>query len=547
MSKIPVYQRQNLASSVVCKPGVDTSGQQRVSSIADSYASVANSAFKVAAQRQESIDKIELSALRTEAVVASQQVYNQHQKENVLSPAGKNDVLKEKLDTVFNGIAEKSSNPRIKSAFLVESNQVKGSTLVKETEWAYTQTNTNTKNSLTTSNNTLATQANLVGMSVGSLEGKLQAHRELIATAQKNLEIAQAAGFDTSDFGVKSFQNINGGFIAGLIESDPGLAAQLLDQPDAFYIKDAQGNPVDALGLKEREGYKDAAKKKFEGAVAEADYQNKIAAAQAHGDVYGRIVSGDATLAEINSLETDASGPEEIKHVKALRDIYLERKPFDVKTDSSAYLQFKLKYDKIQADLKKDKRITNPIEQVINFDREITDAVAQRFITQEEGKSLRDLMVTPVYEKAKETHRGGFFGIGQDAWHVGYEAIDSQLDRDKTLTGVAKEQRKYEVLSRFVSEFNTLPNKTETTAKQLAQKIIESNAIRNNPELGSLPATPNSIMTKNGQVTNVLAGASKLAVEQKVSAPGTLRYSKSTGKWSRVYEDGHVEFVEAPK
>lgn len=546
MPSIPQYQRERLASSLVGTPAVDTSGQEIAQSVAKFGAEVAQPLFEAAIERKAAMDSVEASSLHADYVVASQQALEQHKRANLEYPSDKTGQLQQILDDTAKNVSDKASNPRVKEMFAQHAAMVKGEALIKEQNWAFEQENTNTKNRIVTSNNTLASQANSLGMSTGSINDKLTALSELTRTAQQNMITAQRAGFDMTEFGVKGLQSVNGGFISGLIESDPALASKLLESPEAFYAPDTAGNKIDTLGIKEREGYKDAARKKFEGAVATAQYQQKITAAQTHGDIYSKIVKGDATLADINALESPGNTPEENKNIEALRDIYLEAKPFDVKTDSGEYLQFKVKYDKITADLKKDRRLTSPIDQVIGFDREITDAVQKKFITQEEGKNLRDMMIAPVYEKAKDAHSGGFFGLGQSHWEEGYQAIDQQLDKDKTLSGQAKEQRKYEVLKQFVSEFTKRGIKTQTDSVNLAQEIIKNNAVRTNPVLGTLPAMPNSIMTTNGQVTNILSGASKLAVEQGVQQPFVEQVS-NTGKRRRVYKDGRIEMLQDTK
>lgn len=542
MGRIPQYQRSRLASELVGTPGVDPSAGQVASDVAKVSSNVAGQFFDQAIERQRAIDSVEQANLYSEAVVASQQKFDEYQKANQAYPTGKTDILKEQLDSVYKGIAERASNDRVKSSFLTQASSIRSNTLIKENSWARQQENLNTESRIISSNNALATQANVLGMSGGSLKDILQAHSELISTAQQNINTARAAGFDMSKYGIKSLQSINGGLISGLIQDRPELAVSLLNDPNAFYQKTENGI-VDLLGVEERKQYKDAARKRFEGALATADYQAKVNAALAHGDVYSKIVRNEATLADINVLESDSSTEQEKKNTNALRNIYLERKPFDVKTDSSKYLQFKLKYDKIQADIKKDNRITNPVEEIIGFDREITEAVANRFITQEEGRNLRDMMITPVYEKAKNDAKGGgFFGWGQSPWQAGYQTLDTHLDKDKSLRGKDKEQRKYQVLNKFVSEFNKLSNKTEIAARELAQRIIESDNIDRHPVLGTLPATPNSIMTRSGQVNSVLAGASKLTAEQGLQPPFTLMIDKN-GVKARVYKDGRVEEI----
>lgn len=550
---IPQYLRERLASSQTGVPAPDMSGAKIAESVSQLAGGLGKQMLEFDIQRKEALDAVDANNLLTEFDINSQNVLQEHQRAYSSDPANKSQYLKENLDDQLNQVLDRTDNPRVKQLVQKHASAKLGQRVIEENEWAYKQQNIVAGQKIVQTNNTLAIQANLIGASLDLSTGeKMQMVSDLFTSVDGN--IAAASGVLSAEqlakFKLDHPHSVAKGFISGLIDKDPQAAVAILSSPEAFMESTVDENGKvtrlrDMLG-NDRETMKKEAQEKFKSQVSTAELNRQVDAAMAHQDVYGKIVDKTVSVTDFDNLAASATTPEEKQQVQTLRSIYLKNAGFDALTDDKKYIDFTVKYEKIKQDLKdsKYKNIKGPLKDLINFDQELSDAVDQGFIRQEEARSVQRLMTGPLLKKIKKQD-GGFWGFKSPV-DTGYATINDWLKsngRDKDYVTKGK------MLRAFTRQLDAHPDMNQNEAKdaaetigvQIAQDLIKGQALSDNPSLGRLPATPNAVMGQDGQVKNILSGTSQLTPNVNIKAPYIEQVNKVTGERRRVYPDGRID------
>lgn len=521
MGKIPVYQRQNLASSAVGTPGVDTSGQQAFNSVAESSASIANSAFKMAAQRQESIDKTEALKKASDYELAAFKTLQAHTQEYSSDPTNKTDILKEKLNGQLNDILETTTSPRVKSMIQEAGIEIMGRSAIKEASWAHDQQASLALTNITSTINNRANELYVAGQS-----GDLNRFSEVMSSLPSVLETSKGILSPEQMLKLKSDapKSLVNGFIQGAMDQNPAMAAQLLKDGTFDYFGDEKkGNLVRVLSPEDKEKYVETAQKRIKNLADTAQYNRLVTTLSGQEDLVNDFVDNKLTMAQINSIDDP-------KARETFTKLYTDANPLNAEQRLDAYGELWTRFNGLKINKEKTKAKAS-LEELVSFQQEVVDARSKNIITDDEAQQF--------FKSVSKPQEGQL----QKRFREGYKIIDKWLESNGRKGDAMAKGR---LMNKFASgQMHDLKTNSPRLPREVAQLAIREFASEDSPSLGLLPATPNSLMKGDGTQIHILPGQSSIKADAKAERKDyVVKQDPVSGIRARVYTDGTYEVIQ---
>lgn len=522
MARIPVSQREELASSVVGTPGVDTSSADIFNSVAAAGGQVANTAFAIQKQRQEALDAVDANSYLTDFQLQGMDALKEHQQAYATEPSGKTEAfrasLQQRLDTTLTGI----TNPRIKAAVTTASQTTMRSLLVEQSNWAYKQEAVVAGTKVIANSEKLAATARLVaGDNTLSLQDKVNKVSTLFAESGHNIK---TAGFvfapdQHAIFTADSQQGIATGFLNELVDQSPTEAITLLDG----------GYFDNVLDDKTRKQILRDANEKILNVEKTAELAVKVGAINQNVDLWELAQKGQLTMNRVSQLP---DGPNK----KVWRDMVLKTNPLTEQEQFDKYAELWVEYDKI-TDKKGNATVVKAkasYEDILVFQDQMMDLRTQGVITEDQANSFMKTLAIPKDKKGQALVKKT-----QQDLKRSYRAIGNWMQRN----GTQDEKLRGKILAKFIREYDG----KEVPADTAVQHAIKQQMTEDNPALALLPETPNSIMKPDGREIKVLPGQSRLKADVKPSSDKYIvQRNVKTGEERRLYPDGTFEIIKKP-
>lgn len=299
MVSIPKYNREQLASSVVGTPGVDTSAANIFNSVADTADTFSKIAADAAAERKSRIDKAEALKLASDYEIESYKIFEQHTKENAAAPTESTKVLRERLETRMSEISQGITSPGVKDYFTSSAINTVEKNVFRGFDWEKTQEAANAQSNAMKTIENRADEANFAGR-----DGDFNKFAELMAGVPAITEVTKGILSAEKQREMESLapKAIVTDYIYGALDANPALIAKQIKDGSLDYFVDAEGNTQRLLSPEDKKKYLDIAKERVVKLSDEAE-ANFLIETMAEQDRLAELASKKAlTQADIESI-----------------------------------------------------------------------------------------------------------------------------------------------------------------------------------------------------------------------------------------------------
>lgn len=534
MPRIPKFTTQRLASSVVGTPGVSNAGAELARDIAQSADVVFRTNIALTkAQTNEKLTQFELDL---------DELAQQNREENAGNPGNITSAFKEKARNLLNNSLTGVTNGAVRQ----EVNRL-GRNTIQNRQINEQRHEHNQKVSLSF-DKTMST------MDAIGREAFNRARRGDVEGAFSQTDPGLQRAFETSadilpadkqeEIRVAGLKNRATGALYGALESDnPAMVMELL--------KDER--VAEQLTAGEIKNFRSRARRATQNLEAKIQLEDRIQTFAQDAEFFRGVILGEKNLADVQAL------PEGKSRDLAEEYLLVDRPEKSPTEKAKAYTALWTVYQGI-----KDSIEENPselsLEQIINFQNDAVQAQIDGVISESKLQTMLGSFAPTLFEKVEETDgrfksipvvdfiKKNFFGkdtrIPETSLDAGFQVIDGWLEN----SGRGEDlQAKAELLDSFVTQHGRLKIENIDEAYDLSQKVIQQFIREEHPELGMLPATPNSVMKETGRV-DILPGQSKLKPEAKVKQAFKIgvHTDPQTGEQTRVrvFPDGTIEAVK---
>lgn len=525
MAKIPEFQQQQLESSLVSNPSLDTSGKR----IADSVSDLGETGMRVFGQkmieRQQAIETVEANKQATDYEVELEKTYQEHQRNNATDPTGKTDAFKAVAEQMLAERVKNTKGSAAQQSVAVIGQRMLGNKLVQERKWAMEQQSHNAVIDVGTTLNKRAESAYQFGLDgdVQQALSEFSKHTTILAGSKAAISADSYAKLEKA-----APETLAKAAINGMLASHPEKVNEFL-----------KSLPAGTLEPEQTSKYKEEAKAAILNIQKTREFEylaNTVA--QENPDLYQRYINGDATL--LGDLETHPNK----KTASVLREIILKQNPADAEVKAERTMELYTQF----ADLGVAKRkgqivsVAADLEEVLAFQSSVLKAVRNGEISAQTGsKFMRDLsapLAKKIAAKAGKSF-GEAIGFSQpDNMQVGVRAINAWVDKRKDTSNPAG--TKVEMLQKFVERVAKEQPKNREEVSKIINDIQVEQAHFDHPEIAGMVVPPAAHYGSTGVISPVAAG-SKAPTSAKVKAPYTRKWSPTTKKYYRVYADGKKE------
>lgn len=239
MARIPEFQQQRLASSVIGTPGVDPTAGFNARLIGDTAGKAADFAFNVAEKRANALAAANANKRLVEFEIGVGDVREATKAEFSTDPKQGELEFNNRSFELFNSILGQSSDSRANRIFSQAGSSVLDTEKKQFAIFRRNQEVVVAKDQLVDANNLLAMKANSIGESDGTPAG-LQQMFDLIdnsqrATAASEIVLGVKEARNLSKLGPESIAR---GYLEGLIKTNPEFAIETLNNPELIKIFD---------------------------------------------------------------------------------------------------------------------------------------------------------------------------------------------------------------------------------------------------------------------------------------------------------------------
>lgn len=518
MVRIPTFARQQLASSVVGTPGVDTSGVDTMNALARLGGSVVDATFPIARERQQVADTSEAAKLLVDYKLDSDNVLIEHKNNNATQPVESIPTLRQTLGDRLDAMASNISSPTVRNMVIRNGQSVISSRLDEANTWAQKQLLVNTMNNVNTTIDGLAKQSyTIFGDQNTDLNSKVAKLQEYLNEGAKQIPTASRA---LSPEQFEAFQKevptkIISGALYGSMEKNPAEVLAL--------VQSGQLNGL--LDPEQIQKFEKDATAKIKNVADQMQLDQMVSDINSHVEDWGKLQNNELTLAEIDA-KPDSSWKE------TLREIYLKANPL---TEKQSYQEYAGIFDDFtnMSYNKKKKTVKASLEEINAFQDRVLKARAQGVLTKEQANDF--IEKTSMAEEKKidaALKKGGWSKMAKGNKIMRKWLEDEGFEKNADMKG------------RLYDKFASIMRDNDPNPEDAAQLAIRALTLEENPRAGLVAGTPNSIMTANGDEKKILPGQSKIRVDGQAKKKGIIKRDPVTGVRARVYEDGSFEVIK---
>jgi len=400
MGKVSEFQTRKFASSAVGTPGVDFSAAQALQATGQGLQRVANEVSKVQQKRKEVKDTALANRNVTEFssnITREFEAHKVRQSDFRGEPQDRAQEWEKFSRNIFDNQAKLIPTEEARLLFQQQGEIILRRSIVDEVkEASANQINLAFDDGVATVNN-MAVEASEIGQSLTmDFNVKTRKFNELMAQLP-GVSATFEPLLDTerrSKFNEESPEMMVNGMLSGLIETSPQEAVVFLQRDDVKKI----------LGVEKHASQsKDAVKRvvDFKNVIKEKQF---LAVAAENSDLFGRVLSGGGSLAEIDNLENPIAR-------KIMRSAWLENNPISAAELLGREAGMLKKFESffktdflgnITNDLKKD---TSP-ENILDYQLDVMKSFEDGIVTKERliasAKKFPDLLVQALQNKNKK-------------------------------------------------------------------------------------------------------------------------------------------------
>jgi hypothetical protein len=291
MARIPKFQRQSLASTLVGTPGFDQAGRDTQRALA-SFTPAIQSVQNFAAQRQIAINETEANKTVIDFETRLNELTNTFRQEFEQSPTGSTDIYRERVDTLYNDTLAQTSNDFVRQTVARRAQSPMRLNMAQHQQWEFRQEAVVAVNNIQSSAQTLALEANRMGGGDKSPDelGRLLDQMDGTLTAATGVLSAE----QQTQFQQNLPKSIIAGYIKGRVQINPEAVQELIDN-EVF----TEHFTVDELAKFKREAI-------VQENMLQKNAQQQLTQRQqaSRFDVVSRILQGDnpPTMGDVESL-----------------------------------------------------------------------------------------------------------------------------------------------------------------------------------------------------------------------------------------------------
>lgn len=456
---IPTQTRQNIASSAVGTPGIDTSGLQIGEAGQKVGEAIAGEAFQAAIVKRQANDNIQTNQIMTATKLKMIDAFEQNKVNYAQDPSAGIPVFAKQMRDFIDQAAQTAPNARVKLAVQQGDPAFQGRLLMYHGAWASQQEFKNTISYGVNATTALGEKAANIGADIStSIDEKRQAMLPLVNTLGNVVSSIRASKRpDLADeFAVKGMKSIYQGLVQKAIENQPEQALELLkDQHMAEFFKP-----------KELDAFTKGALESATGIKAQADWRQRANDLVTQPDLVHSVVTGKMGWGDIDQAQKNDPNPD--KPIYGLLKSMATKQYPDESTREQEDVKVKLFDEAHQLGVGiKGKTPTNNVKDLLKFTDDLISAKTRGVITNQSFNTMYSQIASPLVGSVLKAHDPQWLeSLASDPksiWHdlargaedkvnkynSGYAAIDGYL----TAQGIDKSSSYFKTKSALLDQF----------------------------------------------------------------------------------------------
>ncbi len=524
MAIIPEFQRRKLATSVVGTPGVDQSGEIIGESVARAAGQVADTAFKIAIERQEAKDAALANKTMIDFDMKTAQAFQAHQDEYSTFRGDKTErmnAFRTKADELFRATAEAIPSRGARDLFDRHGYSVMKSYIDKE----MTSADLNQANLMmadtTDSINLLAQRAASVGRDPGA---DIMQKRATLTTLLKQGETTYAAAAKSLSHEQREKlktaipESISKGFLLSSMERNPEQVVEMLND----------GTFDQLLSADEKTKMMKDAREALPKVQERRQIDVLLGGITANQGLWDKYVTRDPSL--LSDLEQ-----RDDEFAVALRDLALKGDP-DPVNQANDIMRLTAKFETLTKKNWKGEEQKNKFGKKASLEElkaVMTDVVRSQLPTDTKNAFLKKLS-EPLYEKIKLEHSENVTQPQNPLSPVtqpqnilvtmGLSVINQWFARNDRNADI---DAKSKVVLNYLNNFDARKVSNQAEASTLARSALRQNAQDENPGMGLIAGTPNKVLRADASQVIVQEGESDVKDRVKIPAKSAPQVFKA--------------------
>lgn len=459
MVAIPEQLRQNIASSAVGTPGVDTSGQAIAQAGQAFGQTVAGEGYQAAIAKRSAIDEAQMNQIMTATKLKMINDFEQHKIDYAQNPSAGGEVFAKQMQNTLDSAAESAPNARVKLALQKGDPFFQGRLLMMQGAWASQQELKNTIDYGTNATIALGEKAAHIGADpTTSVDEKRQAMLPLVNALGNVVNSIKATKRPdlATQFAAKGMKSLYQGLVQKSIQSQPEQTLELLKDPHMSEI----------FKQKELDAFTKGALESATGLKNQANWRQEANELVSQPDLVHSVVTGKMGWGDIDQAQKQDPNPDKPIYT-VLKAIANKQYP-DESTKEQADLKVQLLDEAHQLGVNvKNKTPKGNIRDILKFSDDLLAAKNRGFINNQTFNSLYSQIASPLVGGVLKAHDPQWLASlaenPHSVWHdlarsaedkinrynSGYAAIDGYL----TSQGVDKTSAFFKTKSALLDQF----------------------------------------------------------------------------------------------
>lgn len=535
MARIPKFQQQKLASSLVGTPGIDTSTQRSAQAISQTAGSAANVFGQLAAKRQKAKDDALTNKSLIDLDLTQEQLLRDHQTENAEfrgDPRERVKGFQDKSRKLFQEAVDAIPSRNAKQQFSILGERVLGAKLGREAKEASENQGILAFNDTVDSVNQLALEAGQLGLDSSlSLEEKGNRLLTLVQMGNETVRISQPILSVENHRILK--KDTPEAILRGLISTT------VTNNPQELLVLLKDENVKKQFSPEELAKFNNDAIKNLKTGEQRRELDQLFSSFDGATELLDRFKKKDPTLlAQLENAEPSA-------FTEAFKE-YIINKPVDPATKAVKQAELLDALSELHVKKKKNKRKTmgGTLEEAMSFMVKATEAAQDGDITEAQYTTHLTAVTGPFLDKVKKENTG--LGLSSLVDLIPPVQSYNMVKDWFTRNGIDNKETLVSVMDDFDSILKQQGPVTRASVSKATASALRNHMIRRDPRLGLLEGTPNVVIKEDRDILQGIPGDDTPPVAGQTTAgesvtvkTGTL--NDGTGRRVRVTFENGVE------
>lgn len=437
MVAIPQQTRQNIVSSALGTPGVDTSGSVIGEAGQRLGTAIAAEGYQAAIAKQQSIDEAQTNQIMTASKIKMINDFEQHKQDFAQNPSASGPAFVKQMQDTMNAAAESAPNPRVKLALQKGDPYFQGRLLMMQGDWASKQEYRNTTAYGINATTALGEKAAGIGADTSTtIAEKRQAMLPLVNTLGNVVNSIRASKRpDLADqFAVKGMKSLYQGLVQKAIEQQPEQALELLKDPHMSQL----------FKQHELDGFTKGAIESETGLKNQANWRATARDLVSQLDLVHSVSTGKMGWGDIDQAQKNDPNPDKAIY-GLLKSIATKQYPDEsTREQAESKVQFYDEAHRLGIGVKGKTPVDN-VKDLLRFNDDLLSAKTRGVISTQTFNSMYSRIASPLVGSVLKTHdphwleqlasdpKSVWHGLAKSAedkvnrYNSGYAAIDGYL------------------------------------------------------------------------------------------------------------------------